>query len=243
MKLIPAIDIMEGKCVRLHKGAFETVKVYATDPVDLVKKYQDMGFKYLHVVDLDGARSKRIVHYKLLEKMAAVSEMIIDFGGGVQSDEQVKIAFESGAAKVTGGSIAVYDKPLFEKWIKLYGNGRIILGADVKNNKIATSGWTKESAETWQEFILYYVQKGLNQVISTDVAQDGTLLGPSLPLYQEMQERFPDVQLIASGGIGKTQDLYDLAALGCYGAILGKALYEERISVGEIKKFIDLNPQ
>lgn len=243
MKLIPAIDLMDGKCVRLHKGEFDSVKVYSDNPTDLVKKYADLGFKYLHVVDLDGARQKRIVHYKLLEKMAGVSDIIIDFGGGVQSDEQLKIAFESGADKVTGGSIAVQNKPLFEKWLALYGNERIILGADVKNQKIATSGWTEESAETWQEFVAYYIQKGINQVISTDVAQDGTLLGPSLRLYQEMQELFPNLNIIASGGIGKIQDLYALSAQGCYGAILGKALYEERISVMEIRQFIDSNPQ
>lgn len=243
MKLIPAIDLMDGKCVRLHKGEFTSVKVYADNPIDWVKKYEDMGFKYLHLVDLDGARQKKIVHYQWLEKIASVSSLIIDFGGGIHSDEQLKIAFESGAHKVTGGSIAVKNKPLFEGWLNAYGAERIILGADVKNQKIATSGWTEESAETWEEFLDYYIHKGVKEVISTDVAQDGTLEGPSLSLYTEMLKKYKNLQLIASGGIGKIQDLYALEKLGCYGAILGKSLYEERISVKEIQTFIDQYPQ
>lgn len=238
MRIIPAIDIIEGKCVRLSKGDYDTKKVYSKDPLEVAKEFEDAGISFLHLVDLDGARSKHIVNYKVLERIASRTGLSIDFGGGLKSDQDLRIAFESGAAQVTGGSIAVSEPATFLSWLETYGPGRIILGADARKGKIAVSGWEKESALELLPFITDYFQKGVRYVISTDIDKDGMLEGPSTELYASILSELPEVNLIASGGISEFDQLPELAEIGCEGVIIGKAIYENRISLKELENFI-----
>ena len=238
MRIIPAIDIIEGKCVRLTKGDYSTKIIYNEDPLEAAKMFENHGIQYLHLVDLDGARSQKIVNYKVLEEIALKTCLQIDFGGGLKSDADLKIAFESGATQITGGSIAVKDPELFETWIRNYGSEKIILGADVNNRKIAVSGWTEDSELELFPFVENYLQKGIQYVICTDISKDGMLEGPSFDLYRELLEQFEDIKLIASGGISKMDDLYKLKELDCEAAIIGKAIYEGRISMMDLEKFI-----
>ncbi len=238
MRIIPAIDIINGQCVRLSKGDYNTAKIYSNDPLEVAKSFQDHGIEYLHLVDLDGAKSQGIVNHKVLETLATKTNLKIDFGGGLKTDQDLKIAFESGAKQITGGSIAVKDPQRFLSWIKAYGAHKIILGADAANEKIAISGWLETSTEDLIPYVANYMAKGISDVICTDISKDGMLEGPSIALYEKMIRELKDIKLIASGGVAKLQDLYDLSAVGCNGAIVGKAIYEDRISLKEIEQFI-----
>ena len=238
MRIIPAIDIINGQCVRLSKGDYNTAKIYSNDPLEVAKSFQDHGVEYLHLVDLDGAKSQGIVNHKVLETLATKTNLKIDFGGGLKTDQDLKIAFESGAKQITGGSIAVKDPQRFLSWIKTYGAHKIILGADAANEKIAISGWLETSKEDLIPYVANYMTKGISDVICTDISKDGMLEGPSIALYEKMIRELKDIKLIASGGVAKLQDLYDLSAVGCDGAIVGKAIYEDRISLKEIVQFI-----
>ncbi|ESU27207.1 1-(5-phosphoribosyl)-5-[(5-phosphoribosylamino)methylideneamino] imidazole-4-carboxamide isomerase [Flavobacterium limnosediminis JC2902] len=238
MRIIPAIDIIDGKCVRLSKGDYETKKIYNENPLEVAKSFEAHGIEYLHLVDLDGAKSNRIINYKVLEQIATKTSLKIDFGGGLKSDEDLKIAFESGANQITGGSIAVKQPEIFKNWIEKFGAEKIILGADVNNEKIAISGWLEESQEDLVPFIQKYQQSGIQYVICTDIAKDGMLQGPSFDLYQKILAQTNDIKLIASGGISTFDELPKLAEIGCEGTIIGKAIYEDRITLKQLKNFI-----
>ncbi len=238
MRIIPAIDIIEGKCVRLSQGDYNTKKIYNENPLEVAKEFQDHGIKYLHLVDLDGAKSKHIVNHKVLEQIAGGTHLKIDFGGGLKTDKDLQIAFDSGANQVTGGSIAVKDPDIFQSWLQKFGNERIILGADAKNEKVVVSGWQEDSGADLLPFIREYVEKGVQYVICTDVSKDGMLQGASVDLYRRILEENQGVKLIASGGIAGFDDLPELAEAGCEGAIIGKAIYEGRISLKELEDFI-----
>ena len=236
MRIIPAIDIIEGKCVRLSKGDYDTKKIYNEDPLEVAKSFEGEGLKYLHLVDLDGAKAKHIVNWKVLEKIAAKTSLTIDFGGGIKSNEDLKIAFESGADQITGGSIAVKDPELFESWITGYGAERIILGADALEGKIAVSGWQESTEQGIESFIKNYTEKGIQYVISTDISKDGMLEGPSFELYEKILEEIPELKLIASGGVSSIEDLEQLREKGLEGAIVGKAIYENKVDLKELAK-------
>jgi phosphoribosylformimino-5-aminoimidazole carboxamide ribotide isomerase len=237
MRIIPAIDIIDGKCVRLTKGDYDTKKVYNENPIEVAKRFESVGVEYLHLVDLDGAKANHIVNYKVLEQIASKTSLKIDFGGGLKSNEDLHIAFNSGAKQITGGSIAVKDADTFEGWIEKYGSSKIILGADCNNENIAISGWQEESQLQVIPFIKGYRAKGVKYVICTDIAKDGMLEGPSFELYKQILQEAKDVKLIASGGITTIEDINKLEDLGCEGAIIGKALYEGRISLRELETF------
>ncbi|WP_436515160.1 1-(5-phosphoribosyl)-5-[(5-phosphoribosylamino)methylideneamino]imidazole-4-carboxamide isomerase [Ekhidna sp. To15] len=236
MRIIPAIDIIEGKCVRLSKGDYATKKIYNEDPLEVAKSFEDVGLQHLHLVDLDGAKAKHIVNWKVLEKLATKTSLQIDFGGGVKSDQDLKIAFESGANQITGGSIAVKEPVLFSSWITAYGADKIILGADAMDGKIAVSGWQEGTNQEIEAFISEYVDKGISYVISTDIAKDGMLEGPSFQLYNSILKELPKLKLIASGGVSTMDDLIKLKEDGLEGAIVGKAIYENRISLKELSE-------
>jgi len=277
VRIIPAIDIIDGKCVRLSKGDYNTKKIYNENPLEVAKEFEAHGIAYLHLVDLDGAKSKHIVNHKVLEQIASKTSLKIDFGGGLKTDDDLHIAFESGARQITGGSIAVKDKDTFLGWIEKYGADKIILGADAMNEKVAVSGWQEESSEELIPFIRSYHEKGIQYVICTDIAKDGMLQGPSFDLYRKIIEmsvrasrRRPSVggadrpvdkagselaqlstddlataleetsklKLIASGGISTFGELPKLAEIGCEGTIIGKAIYENRISLKQLEEFI-----
>jgi len=238
MRIIPAIDIIEGKCVRLSKGDYDTKIIYNESPLEVAKSFEAHGIEYLHLVDLDGAKSSKIVNYKILEQIATQTSLKIDFGGGLKSDDDLRIAFESGANQITGGSIAVKNRAIFEKWISEYGSEKIILGADAKDEKIAVSGWLEESNEDLVPFIQDYQSKGIQYVICTDIAKDGMLQGPSFDLYSKILAEAKGVKLIASGGISTFDELPKLAELGCEGTIIGKAIYEGRISLKQLENYI-----
>ena len=238
MRIIPAIDIIEGKCVRLSKGDYNTKIIYNENPLEVAKSFEAHGIEYLHLVDLDGAKSNQIVNYKILEQIASQTNLKIDFGGGLKSDVDLKIAFESGANQITGGSIAIKNRLIFEKWIAEYGSNKIILGADANNEKVAVSGWLEESNEDLVPFIKNYQSKGIQYVICTDIAKDGMLEGPSFDLYAKILAESRGIKLIASGGISTFDELPKLAELGCEGTIIGKAIYEGRISLKELENYI-----
>lgn len=263
MRIIPAIDIIDGKCVRLSKGDYDTKKIYNENPLEVAKEFEAHGIEYLHLVDLDGAKSKHIVNHKVLEQIASKTTLKIDFGGGLKSDDDLRIAFESGAVQITGGSIAVKDKDTFVGWIEKYGADKIILGADAMDEKVAVSGWQEESSEELIPFIKSYQKKGVQYVICTDIAKDGMLEGPSFDLYRKIikmsvraprlrsaqaQSRTKDLStalevtsklnLIASGGISSFDELPKLAEIGCEGTIIGKAIYENRISLKVLENYI-----
>jgi len=235
MRIIPAIDIIDGKCVRLTKGDYNTKKIYNENPVEIAKAFENNGIQFLHLVDLDGAKSQQIINYKVLEKIVTNTNLKVDFGGGLKSDEDLKIAFECGANQITGGSIAAKNPNLFLEWVSNYGNEKIILGADCRDRKIATNGWLETSEVDVVDFINDYKIKGVSNVICTDIAKDGMLQGTSNNLYNEIIKT-TGVNLIASGGVSSMKDLEDLITLGCEGAIVGKAFYEGRISLKELSK-------
>ncbi|UJH67249.1 HisA/HisF-related TIM barrel protein [Allomuricauda sp. SCSIO 65647] len=255
MRIIPAIDIIEGKCVRLSKGDYATKKVYNENPLEVAKQFEAHGIEYLHLVDLDGAKSKHVVNHKILEQIASKTGLKVDFGGGLKSDEDVKIAFESGARQITGGSIAVKNKPVFLRWLETFGPDKIILGADAKDGKIAVSGWQEDSEEDLVPFIRSYKKKGINYVICTDISKDGMLQGPAFDLYAEIITATTDhrteigpsgvedfeeigISLIASGGISTIEELPRLKKIGCEGVIIGKAIYEGNIDLKQLKDFV-----
>lgn len=238
MRIIPAIDIIGGKCVRLSKGDYNTKIIYNENPLEVAKMFEAHGIKYLHLVDLDGAKSSKIVNHKILEQIASKTTLKIDFGGGLKSDADLKIAFESGANQITGGSIAVKNREIFEKWIADYGAEKIILGADANNEKVAVSGWLEDSEEDLVPFIKSYQSKGIQYVICTDIAKDGMLEGPSFELYAKILVKIKGLKLIASGGISTFEELPKLAEMGCEGTIIGKAIYEHKISMKDIENFI-----
>ncbi|MBC5841910.1 1-(5-phosphoribosyl)-5-[(5-phosphoribosylamino)methylideneamino] imidazole-4-carboxamide isomerase [Flavobacterium sp. F-380] len=267
MRIIPAIDIIDGKCVRLSKGDYNTKIIYNENPLEVAKEFEAHGIEYLHLVDLDGAKSSRIINHKILEQIATQTKLKIDFGGGLKSDEDLKIAFESGANQITGGSIAVKNRDIFEKWINTFGADKIILGADANNEKVAVSGWLEESDQELVPFIQGYQEKGIQYVICTDIAKDGMLEGPSFDLYKKILEQCSvtssmtsqaessmssraessmssraesrdGIKLIASGGISTFDELPKLADLGCEGTIIGKAIYEGRISLKQLENYI-----
>lgn len=234
MKIIPAIDLIDGKCVRLTKGDYSTKKEYSSDPLDMAMRFADAGLHYLHLVDLDGARTGKVVNHKTLEKIALKTPLEIDFGGGIKSDESIRIAFESGAKKVTVGSVAVKNREKVSEWLSIYGSEKLILGADVKGEKIAISGWTETGDEYVFDFVREYLEKGFHTVISTDIAKDGMLEGPSFELYKKLLGEIENLQLIASGGIRNMEDLEKLREMGLHGAIIGKAIYEGRIDLKDL---------
>ncbi len=238
MRIIPAIDIIDGKCVRLSKGDYDTKKIYNEHPLEVAKQFEAHGIEYLHLVDLDGAKSKHIVNHRVLEEIASKTALKIDFGGGLKTDKDLKIAFESGAAQITGGSIAVKDPGLFKDWISKHGREKIILGADAKDEKVAVSGWTEESKEELIPFIQAYQENGVSYVICTDISKDGMLEGPSFDLYERILSNCKQINLIASGGISTYEELPRLAKMGCEGTIIGKAIYENRISLKQLEQFI-----
>jgi phosphoribosylformimino-5-aminoimidazole carboxamide ribotide isomerase len=238
MRTIPAIDIMDGKCVRLTRGDYSTRKQYSADPVEMAKQFEDHGIRFLHLVDLDGARSKHIVNYRVLEQIATKTGLIIDFGGGLKSDEDLRIAFESGASQITGGSVAVKDSKLFLQWVEKWGSEKIILGADVDKEKIAISGWEEKTDLDLIPFVQSFQKKGVKYLICTDIDKDGMLNGPAIELYRRIMKEIPDIKLIASGGVTGMSDLYKLAELKINGVIIGKAIYENRIRLKELEEYM-----
>lgn len=237
MRIIPAIDIINGQCVRLTKGDYSTKKVYNENPLEVAKMFEDIGIKHLHVVDLDGAKAQHIINHQILETIATKTRLKVDFGGGLKSDEDLKIAFESGANQITGGSIAVKNPSQFLNWLETYGSDKIILGADCLDQKIAIQGWQEESDKEVIEFIKDYVKKGISYVICTDIAKDGMLQGPSFDLYGTIINTVTPVKLIGSGGISNFDELPKLADLGCEGVIIGKAIYEGKISLKQLETY------
>lgn len=238
MRIIPAIDIIEGKCVRLSKGDYNTKKIYNESPLEVAKQFEAHGIEFLHLVDLDGAKSKHIVNHKVLEQIATKTNLKIDFGGGLKTDDDLRIAFESGANQITGGSIAVKNVSVFKNWLTLYGSEKIILGADATNEKIAVSGWLEESDQELIPFVENYQKEGVSYVICTDISKDGMLQGPSFELYKKMLNRIQGIKLIASGGISTFDELPKLAEIGCEGTIIGKAIYENRIDLKQLENYI-----
>ncbi|MEG9326878.1 1-(5-phosphoribosyl)-5-[(5-phosphoribosylamino)methylideneamino]imidazole-4-carboxamide isomerase [Salinimicrobium catena] len=238
MRIIPAIDIIDGKCVRLSQGDYNSKKIYNEDPLEVAKEFEDHGIEFLHLVDLDGAKSKHIVNHKILEKIAGKTSLKIDFGGGLKTDNDLRIAFECGANQITGGSIAVKEPETFFSWLEKFGSEKIILGADAKNRKVAVSGWTEESTEDLLPFIKKYFEKGVEYVICTDISKDGMLEGPSVDLYKEILKEENSLKLIASGGVAEFDDLPQLQEIGCEGVIIGKAIYENKISLKQLEEFI-----
>jgi len=242
LRIIPAIDIIDGKCVRLTKGDYSTKKIYNESPLEVAKEFEAAGIEYLHVVDLDGAKASQIINYKVLEQIASKTSLKIDFGGGLKSDKDLEIAFNSGAHQITGGSIAVKNSAIFESWIEKYGAQKVILGADFYpdnvGGKIATNGWQEESTLELIPFIQGYQDKGIQYVICTDISKDGMLQGPSFEVYKKIISEVKNVKLIASGGISTFDELPRLAENGCEGVIIGKAIYEKKISLKQLEQYI-----
>lgn len=235
MKIIPAIDIIGGKCVRLTQGDYAQKKIYNEDPVAVAKMFEDAGIRYLHVVDLDAARQGKITNYKVLEAITSQTKLSVDFGGGLKTDDDITIAFNNGAVQVTAGSIAVKNPDVVYSWLEKYGADKIILGADCRNRFVATNGWQQESTLDVLDFIKGYQQKGITSVICTDISKDGMLLGPSFELYAEILEQ-TKIGLIASGGISSIDDVIRLKELGCGGSIIGKAIYEGNITLTQLSQ-------
>ena len=238
IELIPAIDIIDGKCVRLSQGDYNTQKVYNESPLEVAKEFEANGIRRLHVVDLDGAKSSHIVNYKVLDQIAGHTSLTIDFGGGIKTDEDLTIAFEYGAQMVTLGSIAVKNPDLFKSWLHKFGAEKIILGADVKDNRISVNGWKEESQQELLPFLDGYTQEGIRKVLCTDISRDGMLQGPSIDLYKQIMAQFPDMHLIASGGVSGLDDIIRLDEAGIPAVVFGKALYEGRITLKDLKRFM-----
>ncbi|WP_103327684.1 1-(5-phosphoribosyl)-5-[(5-phosphoribosylamino)methylideneamino]imidazole-4-carboxamide isomerase [Bacteroidetes bacterium endosymbiont of Geopemphigus sp.] len=237
MQIIPAIDLIDGKCVRLIQGDYTQKKIYSHHPLEVALRFEEAGISRLHLVDLDGAKNGKLIHWNILEQLTTHTRLLIDFGGGIQSDQDLKAVFESGAYMATIGSIAVKKPELFKNWIGRYGSEKILLGADVKDEKILIHGWKQVTEISMWEFIKKKIAEGVEQLFCTDIAKDGLLSGPSVNLYRKIIQRFPNLKLIASGGINQLKDLKELQALGCKGAIIGKALYENKIQLSELKNF------
>lgn len=238
MIIIPAIDIIDGKCVRLTQGDYSKKIVYSDSPLDVSKQFEDIGITRLHLVDLDGAKKGEVVNYKVLEKITSQTKLVIDFGGGIKTNEAIKTVFESGAAIATIGSVAVKDKELFFAWLQKYGSDKILLGADVEDEKISISGWIEKTEINIFDFINENLEKGTSSIFCTDISKDGLLGGASVDLYKKILSQFPSLNLIASGGVSSLSDLYELKSIGCSGAIVGKAIYEGMTSMKELKKYI-----
>lgn len=236
--IIPAIDIIDGRLVRLSKGDYDTKKEYSQDPVEVARQFESIGIRRIHVVDLDGAKGGHIINHRTLEAIATQTQLVVDFGGGLKSDDDVRIAFECGASMITGGSIAVRQPQLFLSWLDRYGSDRIILGADIKDGCIAVQGWLENSDARWEAFLQSYVARGVRQVISTDISRDGMLSGPSIELYKDMMSAFPDLHVTASGGVSCMQDVVQLDQCGVPAVIMGKAIYEGRITFHELQDFL-----
>lgn len=237
MQIIPAIDLIGGKCVRLSQGDYTRKKEYHDDPLEMAKRFEDAGIRRLHLVDLDGAKAKKIINESVLSRICQETQLAVDFGGGIQADTEIEKAFALGVSQVTGGSIAVKNSILFQEWISKYGAEKIILGADAKNRKIAVGGWEETTSMDLIPFVKSYVEKGIRYVICTDVAKDGLLQGPALDLYSDLMQENPGIRLIASGGVSSVSDLEALEKIGVYGAIVGKAYYEGRVSLEEMAAF------
>ncbi|MBS1565678.1 MAG: 1-(5-phosphoribosyl)-5-[(5-phosphoribosylamino)methylideneamino]imidazole-4-carboxamide isomerase [Bacteroidetes bacterium] len=236
MQIIPAIDIIDGKCVRLTQGDYNQKKVYNEHPLEVARQFEDAGLERLHLVDLDGAKAGAVKNWKVLETIAGKTSLVIDFGGGIKKEEDLTIVFNSGAALATIGSLAVKDEALFTQWLKQYGPEKFLLGADVKDEKIAIGGWLETTGIWIYDFIEKYIRLGVKQIFCTDVSKDGLLQGPSTDLYKQIIERFPGLHFIASGGVSTTKDLDTLQSIGCKGVIVGKAIYEGRIKLEDLVK-------
>ena len=239
MEIIPAIDIIDGQCVRLERGLYDKSKVYHTDPLEVAKSFEDHGLNRLHLVDLDGAKAKKVINWPVVERIARHTHLKIDFGGGIKSTADLESVLQSGASQVTIGSIAAKDPKLFLTWLDHYGPEKIILGADLKNGHIATQGWMEETEHHWRPFIEQYVGNGIVHIICTDIAKDGMLSGPASELYKQILSAFPDIKLTASGGVTNMKDVMQMHDLGCWGCIIGKAIYEGTISLEELQNFVD----
>ena len=238
MEIIPAIDIIDGKCVRLTQGDYAQKTIYNENPLEVAKQFEDIGIKRLHLVDLDGAKKGEVVNYKVLEKITSSTNLIVDFGGGIKTNEAIKIVFESGAAIATIGSVAVKYKELFYSWINKFGADKILLGADVKEEKIAISGWLENTNISIFDFVDENMKNGIQTIFCTDISKDGLLQGASVDLYKKIILQFPNLNLIASGGVSCLKDLDELKLIGCSSAIVGKAIYEGMISMNDLKKYI-----
>ncbi len=236
--IIPAIDIIDGKCVRLSQGDYAQKKIYNENPLEVAKQFEDAGIKRLHLVDLDGAKKGTIVNQKVLESIASKTKLIIDFGGGIKTDADVQSVFNAGAGIATIGSVAVKNSQLFFSWLKKYGADKILLGADVKDEKIAVSGWSEQTNVSVFDFIKSNTEQGVINIFCTDISKDGMMQGASIGLYKKIKERFPKITLIASGGISSLKDIDDVVASGCSGVIIGKAIYEGSIKLSELKKYL-----
>jgi phosphoribosylformimino-5-aminoimidazole carboxamide ribotide isomerase len=238
IQIIPAIDLIDGKCVRLSQGDYSKKTIYNENPLEVAKMFEAAGIKNLHLVDLDGAKQKKIVNHKILHEITTKTNLKVDFGGGVQSDEMIQVAFENGASQVTAGSIAVKNPELLKSWFERFGSEKIILGADAHYEKIAVSGWEVTTNQSIYDFVKNWVQIGAKYCISTDVAKDGMLAGPSFDIYKNLQQENPDLNIIASGGVSDIEDVNKLASMKIYGVIIGKAFYEGKIQLNELAKFV-----
>lgn len=234
IEIIPAIDIIDGKCVRLSQGDYNTKTIYNENPLEVAKQFEDAGIHRVHLVDLDGAKAKHVINHKVLEDIATHTSLVIDFGGGIQSDKDIDIAFEAGAAMVTGGSVAAKNRKLFVSWVEKYGGDRIILGADSINHQIAVSGWQEATSLAVVPYIANYIQYGVKKVVCTDISKDGMLAGPAVDLYKQILNQIPEVYLIASGGVSCKEDILHLEAAGVPAIIMGKAIYENKISLKDL---------
>jgi phosphoribosylformimino-5-aminoimidazole carboxamide ribotide isomerase len=237
MQIIPAIDIIEGKCVRLTEGDYAQKKIYNEDPLEVAKQFEGVGLMRLHLVDLDGAKSGKVINWKVLEKIANKTNLVIDFGGGIKTEATLKTVLDTGATYATIGSLAVKERAVFEQWIERFGADIFMLGADVHSEKIAVGGWLEKTEIDVYDFIGSYMNKGVTQLFCTDIQKDGKLEGPSIELYQKILQQFPTLQLIASGGVSQLKDLDELRTIGCSAAIVGKAIYENKISLSELSTF------
>jgi phosphoribosylformimino-5-aminoimidazole carboxamide ribotide isomerase len=237
MTIIPAIDIIDGKCVRLTQGDYAQKTIYNENPLEIAKMFEAAGLQRLHLVDLDGAKAGAVKNWKVLESIATNTSLVIDFGGGIKKETDLQLVFSSGAALATIGSLAVKDENLFSEWIAKYGADKFLLGADVKDEKITVGGWLETTDVDVYDFIEKYISKGIQQIFCTDVSKDGKLEGPSVELYKNIIQRFPGLFFIASGGVSSMDDLHELRNIGCSGAIIGKAIYENRITIDQLKTF------
>lgn len=238
LEIIPAIDVIEGKCVRLTHGDYAQKKIYNEHPLEVARQFEDAGLQRLHLVDLDGAKAGAVKNWKVLEAIAGKTALVVDFGGGIKAEKDVEIVLNSGAALATIGSMAVKEKETFIHWLQTWGTDRFLLGADVKNEKLTISGWLEQTDIWIYDFIEDYLQKGVKQIFCTDVSKDGALEGPAIVLYKSIVEKFPGLHFIASGGVSSLDDLYQLQDVGCKGAIIGKAIYEGRIALSDLKSFV-----
>lgn len=237
INLIPAIDVIDGKCVRLTKGDYNRKTVYNDNPIEVARDFEAHGFKRLHVVDLDGAKSQHIVNTEVLKGITSSTGLVVDFGGGVKSEEDIQLAFDCGASLVTVGSLAVKNPSLFISWLDLYGSDKFILGADVDNDRISINGWKEKSVQTLDDFLHFYIDKGVRHILCTDISRDGTLEGPAIGLYKRILSTYPDIDLIASGGVSGADDLRALEEAGIPSVVMGKAFYEGRITWKELEEF------